>query len=89
MQYIVRPTEYHRGYCPTICETMESAEEELALMRKYTDFEWEIVEEPDEDGEDDLNGLSDDERVAFMNEFHRSCRGLFEELAVSKIISEL
>lgn len=53
MQYTVRPTEYHRGYCPTICDTMESAEEQLALMRKHTTFEWEIVEELDEDEEDD------------------------------------
>lgn len=48
MEYIVRPKEYHRGYCPTICDTMESAEEQLALMQKYTDFEW-VIETDDED----------------------------------------
>lgn len=62
MQYTVRPTEYHRGYCPTICDTMESAEEQLALMRKHTDFDWEIVEELDED-EEELQRIEDEEHV--------------------------
>lgn len=38
---------------------------------------------------DDLAGLSDDERVAFMNEFHQSCERLFEEMGVSEIIAKL
>lgn len=38
---------------------------------------------------DDLAGLSDDERVAFMNNFHKSCERLFEEIGVSDIISQL
>ena len=38
---------------------------------------------------DDLAGISDDERVAFMNNFHKSCERLFEELGVSEIIAKL
>lgn len=56
MKYTVIPKEYHRGYCPTICFTEEDAQEQLALMRKHTTFEWEIIEEPDdvpEEEEDD------------------------------------
>ena len=45
MKYIVEPKEYHRGYCPCICESEESAIEELLKMEKYTDFEWVIYEE--------------------------------------------
>ena len=47
------------------------------------------VDEQVYDEIDDLAGLSDDERVAFMNEFHQSCKGLFEELGVSEIIAKL
>lgn len=47
------------------------------------------VDEQVYDEVDDLAGLSDDERVAFMNEFHQSCKGLFEELDVSEIIAQL
>jgi hypothetical protein len=47
------------------------------------------VDEQVYDEVDELAGLSDDERVAFMNEFHQSYKGLFEELGVSEIISKL
>lgn len=47
------------------------------------------VDEQVYDEVDDLAGLSDDERVAFMNEFHKSCERLFEEIGVSEIISQL
>lgn len=69
MQYTVRPKEYHRGYCPTICDTMQSAEEELALMRKHTDFEWEIVEEMDED-EEELQRIEDEEHVRLYQRYY-------------------
>lgn len=71
MEYIVRPKEYHRGYCPTICESLESAEEELSLMRKYTDFEWDIVEELDED-EEELQCIEDEKPVdLYMREYEQ------------------
>ncbi len=69
MQYTVRPKEYHRGYCPTICDTMQSAEEELALMRKHTDFEWEIVEELDDD-EEELQRIEDEEHVRLYQRYY-------------------
>lgn len=47
------------------------------------------VDEQVYDEVDDLAGLSDDERVAFMNNFHQSCERLFEELGVSEIIAKL
>lgn len=47
------------------------------------------VDEQVYDEVDDLAGLSDDERVAFMNNFHKSCERLFEENGVSDIISQL
>ena len=47
------------------------------------------VDEQVYDEVDDLAGLSDDERVAFMNNFHKSCERLFEELGVSEIITKL
>lgn len=69
MQYTVRPKEYHRGYCPTICDTMESAEEELALMRKYTTFEWEIVEELDDEDEEELQRVDDEAHVKLYQRY--------------------
>jgi len=42
MKYIVQPKKYHRGYCPTICESEKSALKQLEFMENHTDFEWEI-----------------------------------------------
>lgn len=49
MQYVVAPKEYHRGYCSTYCNSEESAIEQLLTMEMYTDFEWEIWEELEDD----------------------------------------
>lgn len=42
-EYWVLPVYYHQGYCPTICQTMESAEKECERLTEVTGFEWEII----------------------------------------------
>lgn len=42
-EYWVQPVYYHRGYCPTVCESMESAEKECEYLTEVTGFEWEII----------------------------------------------
>ena len=44
MEYNFRvvPCVYKRGYCPTICETLQDALEEQDFWNERTDFEWAI-----------------------------------------------
>ena len=44
MKFIVKPKKYHKGYCKTICKTLESAGNEKAYFERFTDFEW-VIEE--------------------------------------------
>lgn len=45
MQYnfSVEPMEYVRGYCPTKCETLESALEQYEFLEENTPLCWAIV----------------------------------------------
>lgn len=43
MKYYVVPVHYHQGYCPTVCESMKSAERECERLTEGTGFEWEII----------------------------------------------
>ena len=42
-KYKVQPKNYIKGYCPTICNTLESANAEKINLQKQTGFLWEIV----------------------------------------------
>ena len=42
-QWKVQPKRYRRGYCPTICESQESAERERENLERITGFEWIIT----------------------------------------------
>lgn len=46
MKYWVQPKVYHRGYCPTVCNSEKSAMVQLEFMENHTDFEWEIIVRP-------------------------------------------
>lgn len=43
MKYIVEPVKYAKGYCRTICNSMESAERECERLTEVTGFEWQII----------------------------------------------
>ena len=42
--YWVQPTKYHKGFCPTVCDTLKEAKKQLRFWEDNTDFEWEIIE---------------------------------------------
>ena len=39
----VQPKRYHKGYCPTICNSQKSAECEQEHLERTTGFEWTII----------------------------------------------
>lgn len=39
----VQPKRYRKGYCPTICKTQKSAEEQQERLERITGFEWTIT----------------------------------------------
>ena len=43
----VQPKRYHRGYCPTTCESQKSAEHEREHLERTTGFEWKITVIPE------------------------------------------
>ena len=43
-KYWVQPVKHHRGFCPTVCDTYDEAEKQLAFWEDNTNFKWEIVE---------------------------------------------
>ena len=45
MKYIVCPAAYRKGFCRTVCRSMESAEKEKKKLEVLTGFEWEITKE--------------------------------------------
>lgn len=57
-RFRVEPCEYHRGFCPALCETVEDAWEELVFWNSHTDFQW-IIEGVDEQAEQELSAYLD------------------------------
>lgn len=43
----VQPKRYRKGYCPTICKTQKSAEEQQERLERITGFEWTITVIPE------------------------------------------
>lgn len=43
-QYLVQPLRQHKGFCPTVCNSMEEAKEQLSYWRSQTRFRWVIIE---------------------------------------------
>lgn len=39
----VQPKRYRKGYCPTICKSQKSAEEQQEHLERITGFEWKII----------------------------------------------
>ena len=58
-RFKVVPCEYHAGYCPVLCETLESAIDELEFWDEKTDFTW-AVEGLDERAEQELSAYWDE-----------------------------
>ena len=54
----VVPCEYHRGYCPTICETLADAVEECDFWNEHTNFLW-AIEGMNEQAEQELSDYLD------------------------------
>ena len=46
-QWKVQPKRYRRGYCPTICKSQKSAEEQQERLERITGFEWAITVIPE------------------------------------------
>jgi hypothetical protein len=55
MEYNFRvvPCVYKRGFCPTLCETLQDALEEQDFWNEHTDFEW-AIEGMNEQAEQEL-----------------------------------
>lgn len=43
----VQPKRYRKGYCPTICKSQKSAEEQQEFLERTTGFEWTITVIPE------------------------------------------
>ncbi len=43
----VQPKRYHKGYCPTICKSQESAEHEQEHLERMTGLKWTITVIPE------------------------------------------
>lgn len=43
-EYWVQPLKYHKGFCPTVCDTLEEAKKQLKFWEDNTNFKWEIIE---------------------------------------------
>lgn len=43
----VQPKRYRRGYCPIICKSQKSAEEQRECLERTTGFEWKIIVIPE------------------------------------------
>lgn len=43
-KYWVQPIKYHKGFCPTVCNTLKEAKKQLQFWEDNTNFKWEIVE---------------------------------------------
>lgn len=43
----VQSKRYRKGYCPTICKTQKSAEEQRERLERITGFEWTIIVIPE------------------------------------------
>lgn len=39
----VAPKRYRKGYCPTVCKSLRSAEHEQERLERMTGFEWKIT----------------------------------------------
>lgn len=42
-KFFVQPKKYHRGFCPTICNSLKEAEEQKSYWERNTNFEWVII----------------------------------------------
>lgn len=41
--FLVQPKKYRRGYCSTVCNSLQEAEEQKSYWERNTDFEWVII----------------------------------------------
>lgn len=42
-KFFVQPKKYHRGFCPTVCNSLKEAEEQKSYWERNTNFEWVII----------------------------------------------
>ena len=42
-EFFVQPKKYHRGFCPTVCNSLKEAEEQKSYWERNTNFEWVII----------------------------------------------
>lgn len=68
MEYNFRvvPCVYKRGFCPTICETLQDAIEEQLFWNERTDFAW-AIEGMNEQAEQELSDYLDAEAENAMD----------------------
>ena len=62
----VVPCEYHRGYCPTYVDTLESAITQQQFWNEHTDFLW-AIEGLTEHAEQELSDYLDECAAQALN----------------------